>query len=299
MDTQIRLAILEWLNEQIAIRGNVMDSKTLYQGFSYKGEVVHLAGSKGIWKPKQLQYPISIASDPNSIYDDGFISDSLLSYSYEGTNPNLWTNAGLRECMHKKIPLIYLHKIKKGKYYVHLPVYIVSDSPQSLKFTVAAEQSINVAEAGIIIEEPKSEYVSIERRYATREIKQRMHQQTFRELVLDAYREHCAICQLKHRELLDAAHIISDKEEQGDAIVTNGLSLCKIHHAAFDNYIIGISPDYIVHVREDILEEIDGPMLKYGIQSMDQNKLILPRSKNEYPDRDRLAMRFERFSAAV
>jgi putative restriction endonuclease len=78
-------------------------------------------------------------------------------------------------------------------------------------------------------------------------------------------------------------------------IVQNGLSLCKIHHAAFDKNILGITPDYIIKVREDVLEEIDGPMLKYGLQSLENNKIILPRNKNFWPDRDRLAMRFEQF----
>lgn len=293
MDTMIRLAIFEWLNEQIAIYGNVLQSNFLNSGFKYKGEQIFLSGSKGIWKPKQLKYPISISSDPNGIYDDGFITDSLISYSYEGTKTSLWTNSLLRECMKEKIPLIYLHKISKGKYYVHFPVYIVDDKPENLKFIVAAEQNVNIKDAGIILEEPEAIY--IKRQYATREVKQRLHQHTFRELVLDAYQEHCTICKLKHRELLDAAHIIPDSNHEGYPIVQNGLSLCKIHHAAFDSNIIGISPDYIVHVREDILAEVDGPMLKYGIQSTNKNKIILPRSKNSHPDRERLEKRFELF----
>ena len=38
----------------------------------------------------------------------------------------------------------------------------------------------------------------------------------------------------------------------------NVLSLCKIHHAAYDKNILGISPDYQVKVRIDILDEVDG-----------------------------------------
>jgi len=139
----------------------------------------------------------------------------------------------------------------------------------------------------------------IERRYATRKMIQRLHQATFRELVLNAYKEHCAICSLKHRSLLDAAHIISDGEELGRAIVTNGISLCKIHHAAFDDNIIGITPDYQVQVRKDVLNEIDGPMLKFGIQQMHGNKLILPSDKNSRPNRDWLEIRYNSFKKAV
>ena len=296
MDTEIRLAIFDWLQNHIDINGNVLSSKILSQGFSYKGERIILIGSKGIWKPNQLKYPISIASDPNGIYDDGFISDDLLKYSYEGTNPDFWTNRLLRDCIQNEVPLIYLHKISKGKYYVHTPVFIVGDDPQRLKFTVAAKQGLNFREMGFVVNEPEEKYLI--REYETRLVKQRMHQQTFRELVLDAYRSQCAICNLKHRELLDAAHIIPDSHEMGHAVVSNGLSLCKMHHATYDSNIIGISPDFIVHVREDILQENDGPMLKYGIQSINKQKIILPRNYKDQPDRERLEERFINFMSA-
>ncbi len=104
------------------------------------------------------------------------------------------------------------------------------------------------------------------RRYAWTRTRQRLHQGAFRELVVSAYDERCAICRLNHPELLDAAHIIPDTEERGIPIVPNGLSLCKIHHAAYDQGILGIDGDYRVHVRKDILRERDGPMLKHGIQ---------------------------------
>ena len=45
--------------------------------------------------------------------------------------------------------------------------------------------------------------------------------------------------------------------------------------------------------KEDVLEEIDGPMLKYGIQSLNKRKITLPRSKKDWPDRERLDFRFQ------
>ena len=294
-DFKIRNAIFEWLNQQIQIYNNVLTSSQL-NGFIYQETRIFIQGSKGIWKPSQLQFPISIASDPQGRYSDEFISINMLHYSYEGTNPNLWTNRGLREAMKENIPLIYLQKISKGKYFVHLPVYIIKDEPDLLRFTVAAESVIRFSDAPNIVDEPEVRYLKQE--YATREVKQRMYQQTFRELVLEAYRNHCAICSLRHRELLDAAHIIPDAEG-GRPLVNNGLSLCKIHHSAFDQNIIGINPDYIIEVRRDVLEEIDGPMLKYGIQEMHGNKIILPYSSLKRPDRTLLAERFERFKNAI
>lgn len=290
-----RLIIFDWLNNQIKILGNVLTSQQL-NSFVYEGNRIFIQGSKGIWKPNQLKFPLSIASDPEGRYSDGFISDSMLHYSYEGTDPNLWTNKGLREAWKHNIPLIYLQKISKGKYFVHLPVYIIKDEPEKLRFTVAAENVIRFSDKTNIGEEPEVRYLKQE--YATREVKQRMYQQTFRELVLDAYRNHCAICSLRHRELLDAAHIIPDAEG-GKPLVINGLSLCKIHHSAFDQNIIGINPDYQIEVRRDVLEEIDGPMLRYGIQEMHGNRIILPHSSGKRPDRELLALRFEKFRKAI
>jgi len=103
-----------------------------------------------------------------------------------------------------------------------------------------------------------------------------VHQRAFRTRVLVAYRSQCAFCRLRYVELLDAAHIIPDKDPAGEPLVTNGLSLCKIHHAAFDRHFIGVSPDYEIVVREDLLSEEDGPMLTHGIQGLHQRKLIMP-----------------------
>lgn len=84
---------------------------------------------------------------------------------------------------------------------------------------------------------------TVERRYAERIIKQRLHQPVLRQRVIEAYRTSCAMCLLRHRSLLDAAHIIPDREDTGIPAVSNGLALCKIHHAAYDEHIIGVRPD--------------------------------------------------------
>lgn len=76
----------------------------------------------------------------------------------------------------------------------------------------------------------------------------------------------------------------------------NGLSLCKIHHAAYDRGIIGVRPDYVVHVREDVLLEVDGPMLRHGIQDVHGWRLELPKRLADHPDRDRLAERYATFA---
>ena len=44
---------------------------------------------------------------------------------------------------------------------------------------------------------------------------------------------------------------------EGKSTIENGLSLCKLHHSAYDAFIIGVTPDYVIQVRADILEEKD------------------------------------------
>ena len=149
----------------------------------------------------------------------------------------------------------------------------------------------------LIVEDDSATYYR--RSYITSNILVRLHQRSFRERVLRAYQNQCALCKLKHAELLDAAHIIDDKADSGDPIIQNGLALCKIHHAAFDKNILGINPDYQIKVRKDILSETDGPMLKYGIQYLENNKIILPDNKKNWPDRERLEVRFEGFLRAI
>jgi putative restriction endonuclease len=128
-------------------------------------------------------------------------------------------------------------------------------------------------------------------------MKQRLHQPAFRARVISAYETKCAICRIGHGRLLDAAHITPDSDETSSTSVTNGLSLCKIHHTAYDINILGIDGEYTVHIREDILSERDGPMLEHGIKEMDKNQLSVPRLDSERPDPDRLEIRFQTFTS--
>jgi len=99
--------------------------------------------------------------------------------------------------------------------------------------------------------------------------------------------------------LLDAAHIVSDKDEKlGQPVVPNGIPLSKIHHAAFDAHLIGIDPDYKLHVSERLLIQRDGPMLE-ALKRLNGGTIHLPGRDKDRPDRDRLALRFERFKSAA
>ncbi|MFA5971924.1 MAG: HNH endonuclease [Lentimicrobiaceae bacterium] len=295
LDNQIRLAAFEHLKDLVSIYGDVLPYKELIKGFLFKGERITLLGASGIWKPKQLDLPISITTSSSGPYSDSLTNDGFLKYKYRGTDPNHRDNKGLRELINLQKPLIYFHSVLEGKYMATWPVYIMNDNINALEFTVAVDDAYHISDAIGKAEDPEEHY---RRKYLTSSVLVRLHQKSFRERVLAAYQNHCTLCNLRHVELLDAAHIIGDNEDTGEPIIQNGLALCKIHHAAFDQNILGISPDYTIKIRHDILQETDGPMLKYGIQLLDNNSLILPKDIRNYPDKDRLSTRFEQFLKA-
>jgi len=298
-DLQVRLHAFEWLKNQLKIFGDFLPRETLLYGFNLDNSRVGLVGPRGIWKPQSMILPISVTSVLNGKYPDTYdASSGIIDYKYFGTNPHHPDNVGLRRLMEEQIPLVYLFNIAKNKYIPIFPAFIVGDNPSTLSFSIMADSQVKIQNSNQSdsVSDPKIEYAR--RAYITVTTLQRLHQKDFRNKVLTAYKNQCSLCRLRHVELLDAAHIIGDLEDHGDPIVQNGLSLCKIHHAAFDHNILGVNPDYEVLVRQDILEELDGPMLKYGLQSLNKSKLILPSHRRDWPDRERLEKRFASFLKA-
>ncbi|MFC1567517.1 HNH endonuclease [Thermodesulfobacteriota bacterium] len=300
-DIAIRKEAFQWLESQVRIYGDVLPRSVLEQGFHFEGRQIRMVGPQGIFKPRHMELPISITTVPSGPYDDEFGYDGLLLYRYRGTDPSHRDNVGLRRAMKIGTPLVYFHRVLPGKYLAAWPVFIVADNPSQLTFSVAVDENETreLSIFSVVQEGYKQQPEDIFRRsYATREFRQRLHQSSFRERVLRAYRDQCALCRLRHRELLDAAHILPDAEPGGEPLVSNGLSLCKLHHAAFDRYFVGVREDYIVEVRPDILDETDGPMLIHGLQNLHGAKIILPRVTELRPNPEFLHIRYERFRAA-
>lgn len=302
LDQEIRLATFDWLSGQVEIHGDVLPWALLALGFEHRGERVRLLSQQGIFKPKVMTLPLSIRTTFKGPYEDRFGADGLLEYRYQGTDPEYRDNRWLREVMRQNLPLVYFHAIAKGRYVAVWPVFLVGDQPRALTFKVAVDDAklsmdlLKGDEAAGNIEEYDSRS---RRRYVTGLVRRRLHQRTFREKVLRAYRGQCALCRLRHAELLDAAHIVPDSEERGEPVVSNGLSLCKLHHAAFDAMFLAIRPDYKVEVQSRILEESDGPMLLHGLQEFHRQKIVLPRGRGMKPDPELLGVRYERFLAAA
>ena len=299
-DRRVRLAAFDWLSREVEVRGDVLPRSVLQAGFEFEGQRVPLVGPQGIFKPAALPaIPLSITTVPvvegrDRPYEDEVGPDGFLRYRYRGTDPNHHENVGLRRAMDQQVPLVYLFGTAPGWYRPEWPVFIVGDDPTALSFTVAMDDP-QVLRPDLTVDVVDQ----VRRSYVTRLARHRLHQLAFRQRVLSAYRDSCALCRLRHVELLDAAHILPDTHPLGEPVVSNGLAMCKLHHAAFDRQIVGIRPDLVVEVRGDVLEEIDGPMLRHGLQELQGHRLlVLPTRPVQRPNPDFLAVRYDLFRSA-
>jgi len=298
-DREIRFRVFAWLTRQRDEFGETI-SRTALETFSLDGRRIPLVGASGIWKPAVCELPISITTTVGGPYDDTFDRQAgTLRYAYRGLDPQHRDNRGLRRAMVERVPIVYFHAIQRGSYVAAYPVFVVEDHPSELRFSMqvddlfaAEHELVGVGAIGEDAAEPR-------RAYVTSTFRRRLHQVAFRERVIRAYAERCALCRLRHQELLDAAHITPDSDAEGEPVVSNGVALCKLHHAAFDRFFFAIRPDYVIEVRPSVLQETDGPMLVVGLQQIHGQAIHLPRRTIDLPDRGRLERRYEQFIKAA
>ena len=302
-DTRMRLQAFEHVQRLTEIHGQ-LTAKLLSAGFDFDGTRIPLINpQRGIFKPRQMRFLLSIKTvvprrggkvrydDQREAHRQIYEGDETVDYAFMGTNPQTADNQWLREAHVHQVPVIYFLGVTPGRYQALVPTFISGWESASLKASV----TFGLPERDDLSTPPQT----AERRYALRVVKQRLHQDSFREAVITAYRGRCALSGLREHRLLDAAHIVSDKDELlGQPVVPNGLPLSKIHHAAFDADLIGIDPDYGVHVSERLLAQRDGPMLD-ALKQLQGRALHLPNRIGDRPDRERLERRFDRFKAAA
>ena len=302
-DTLMRLAAFEHVRRLSEIHDHLTATE-LKPGFIFNGERTPLINpQRGIFKPQQMLFLLSIKTvfpkpggkvwydDQREVHRQIFEGDETVDYAFMGHDPNAADNRWLREAFENQVPVIYFLGIAPGRYQAMLPTFISGWDAAALKARVA----FGVPGQDALLQ-PEN---ALERRYALRAVKQRLHQASFRAAVITAYSGRCALSGLPEPMLLDAAHIVSDKDEHfGQPVVPNGIPLSKIHHAAFDAHLIGIDPDYRLHVSDRLLVQNDGPMLE-ALKRLDGGTIHLPNRTKDQPDRDRLALRYERFKAAA
>lgn len=268
----------------------------LDEGFPFRGgRVAFLTPYKGIFRARVQRGPaaLSVNTSHDSPYDDRETPDGFV-YAYRAGDADQPDNRALRAAEQRRAPLVYFVGTAPGLYRPIYPCFVTGDDflRREVLLTPGTMAGSFDEREPVLADDP------IERRYTVRETRVRLHQARFRGRVLPAYANQCAICRLKERRLLDAAHIVGDADSIGEAVVSNGLSLCTIHHRAYDEDLVGISPDYDVHVSPRLLDDEDGPMLAL-LQGAHASRIVLPSRLASRPDPELLARRFDRFRAAA
>ena len=304
LDKRMREAAFQHVRLLSATRDH-LSSNELAEGFVFNGERIPLVNpQRGIFKPRQMRYLLSIRTvfprpgakvwydDQRHVHRQLYESTDFVDYAFMVKDPDAADNRWLREAFENRIPIIYFIGVAPGCFTAIVPSYVGGWNRETLKASIGFGDPNSYDESRFPDTEPA-------RRYALRTVQQRLHQAAFRQAVITAYDGRCAVSGLPEPLLIDAAHIISDKHEVlGQPIVPNGIPLSKIHHAAFDAHLIGIDPDFRMHVSARLLEQKDGPMLE-AMKQLDKQIIRLPLRTQDRPDRDRLAMRYEIFRASA
>jgi len=275
-------ALRAQFGEDLPYRG-VLD-----RGFVFDGQPVpFLTRMRGIYRARIQRGPaaLSVNTSFRSPYNDEVTTDGFL-YAYQAGPADNVDNIWLRQAYELQVPIVYFWGGARPGWYRPIVCFVKEDDPIERRVLLGPTPG-----EGLSAEPAES---VIEQRYAVRETRVRMHQGRFRGAVLLAYNDQCTICRLKEVVLLDAAHITADSTPTGQPLVSNGLSMCSIHHRAFDQNLVGVSPDYEVRVSQRLLDEDDGPMLEL-LKGFDRQTIVLPQRRTHKPDRERLAARFERF----
>lgn len=296
-DSRLRREAMAWLTLRTNDGLNAISTTDLLD-FEIDGRPFRLMDAqRGIRKPAALDSALSIRTVYRSEgatrpYEDSTGRDGLIRYKWRGDKVDHPENRALRAAMTAELPLIWFFGVGPGVYEPVYPVFLLREEPELQQFIVDPDVAHGLVKGDSPVEEALRQYI-------VRETKRRVHQPVFRATVLRAYGTRCAVCALAHTELLDAAHIIPDSHKDGVASVRNGLSMCKIHHAAYDSNILGIRPDCVVQIRSDLLDEIDGPMLQHGLKERhNQRLMVLPKMRSEQPGAEFLEFRYELFQGA-
>lgn len=223
-------------------------------------------------------------------YDDIASDDGFFEYRFSGENPDQGDNRALRQSWADQTPLIYFYAVVPTVYQAIYPAFVTHRNPQQLSVHLVPGERVGgstVLPASIDA-----------RRYLAVQAKRRLHQAVFREIVLDAYQGRCAVSGLPERRLLQAAHILPDRDERGLPVIGNGIAMTALHHAAYDSNLLGIDPDGGIHLNRELLRLHDGPTLECALKGVHGTRLQQPRALQDLPNRDFLAVRYEQFKAA-
>jgi putative restriction endonuclease len=299
---QIVNAAIERVRFLERVYGDDIPWQAIDEGMIVAGEKIHISNrARGIFKPKQMtRGVISVkTTEPRpgrvNIYDDEETGEGFFRYSLQRGDPRSGGNKHLWEAIEDRQPFIYFHAVSEGRYKAIWPCYVTNINPVQgyCEIIVGSASDISLSRKDSVVEYPVTSQAP-NRAYAVREARVRLHQATFRANVLRAYEDRCALSGLPVRELLEAAHITPDTEENSSTEVSNGVAMSRLHHRAYDGNLIGISPNLQIVVSDRLRTMKDGLILD-ALKHLHGQKLRAPARPELQPDRDRLAQRFDEF----
>jgi putative restriction endonuclease len=121
--------------------------------------------------------------------------------------------------------------------------------------------------------------------YKVREVKTRVNQNVFRQIVLANYSCKCAITGIDIPDLLVASHIIPwAKKEEERLNPENGICLSALYDRAYDKGYIGITEKFEILLSADLKKKFKEDYHAKYFASLAGSKIVLP--KKYYPNKD-------------
>lgn len=251
---------------------------------------IHLKGQQGIFKPAGLSDPLSITTTISSKYTHDVIEGSCVFYDFVPRSRE-HENDGLKRCAEAMLPLIYFVQVRPrpAEHVIFAPVYVIGWDDAKRRFLVdlseqRPDEFISPAPAILQLQLPQirgpespGEIRELTKSYVVTTVQRRLQQARFRNAVLAAYRERCAVCELRLRPLLDAALI--DGAPGND--VRNGIALCATHHRAFTAGILTYDGDYTIRIVLGEKNVGDGERMM--LLAYEGKRLALPADERLWP----------------
>jgi putative restriction endonuclease len=200
LDWEIRLAAFDALGRVTARSGGVIRRAEMAAGFEFRGERIPFAlRAKGIWKPRQVSAALSLTTavvrqGVQARYDDQLAGDGdWIEYAYQDRGPEDADNRAVRRAFDQNRPLIYFYGLVPGVFEAIYPVFVASDDRARHTFRIVADA--RTVSPGMLSQGGSPPLLKA---YTTRLVKERVHQDRFRLLVLAAYQVRCATGRRSH-----------------------------------------------------------------------------------------------------
>jgi putative restriction endonuclease len=114
-----------------------------------------------------------------------------------------------------------------------------------------------------------TEILSEPRRKVARIVESNYRAWDFADRVKTAYSHRCAVCSVQ-LALTEAAHIVPVAWPGSNDLTSNGLSLCRNHHRAYDANLLSVTPSYVIEVSATRGNSLTSESLNIGLDELMQ-----------------------------